>query len=70
MLGSSAINIFGTSNVMRNLKLTEFTSSLSILDKWNTSSSSRVEDDCHDSGRGKRKRKAKVHFDVSSHPHV
>eukprot|EP00268_Persea_americana_P035509 TRINITY_DN35059_c0_g1_i2.p1 TRINITY_DN35059_c0_g1~~TRINITY_DN35059_c0_g1_i2.p1 ORF type:complete len:386 (-),score=72.38 TRINITY_DN35059_c0_g1_i2:200-1357(-) len=37
-------------------------------DKWNTSSSSRVEDDCHDGGRGKRKRKPKVHFDEVMFP--
>lgn len=76
-LWSSLTDLFGPSNVREiglpyhlTLKLTESTSSLSILDKWNTSSSSRVEDDCHDGGRGKRKRKPKVHFDVSCHPHI
>ncbi|XP_057983391.1 uncharacterized protein LOC131168156 isoform X2 [Malania oleifera] len=62
---NSCGQLFGSPNGCSNSNRLDQSS-----DKWNSSSSSRTEDDFLGKGRGKRKRKPKVHFDVSSLLHM
>ncbi|XP_057983395.1 uncharacterized protein LOC131168156 isoform X6 [Malania oleifera] len=60
---NSCGQLFGSPNGCSNSNRLDQSS-----DKWNSSSSSRTEDDFLGKGRGKRKRKPKVHFDEVTFP--